>query len=75
MLLLKFKLVKKYVNIVFILSLGVFFFYRYGDMIFFILGGKIVGFICVILGVLIIVFFVLVIVLNFNYFYKREELN
>lgn len=52
-----------------------FFFYRYGDMIFFILGGKIVGFICVILGVLIIVFFVLVIVLNFNYFYKREELN
>lgn len=45
----------------------------YGDMRFIIVWGKIVGLLCVIFGVLIIVFLVFVIVLNFNYFYYCEN--
>lgn len=44
----------------------------YGDMRLIGFWGKLVGFFCVIVGVLIIVLFVFVIVFNFNYFYYRE---
>ena len=51
------------------------FFARYGDMTPLTFGGKVVGSICAISGVLTIALPVPVIVSNFNYFYKREELN
>lgn len=44
----------------------------YGDMRLIGFWGKLVGFFCVIVGVLIIVLLVFVIVFNFNYFYYRE---
>lgn len=40
---------------------------------FIILWGKVIGLLCVVVGVFILVLFVLVIVLNFSYFYNLDK--